>query len=221
MTITCPHCGFSKEIDPQRLPAGAARVTCPQCQEKFSLTPAEPAPEPVFPVEAPMTPPAASPKAPPIAPVVTEKPVLAADLPKAGFWIRVVASLVDSILVSIVQFALGFALGLLITMIAPNLNQNGQAMLSIITALSGMVIGVFYYVFFTGYCGQTPGKMAVRIKVIVTDGSDIGYGKAFFREVIGKFVSTLLLCIGYLMVAFDAQKQGLHDKMSDTYVIKL
>ncbi|NIQ94676.1 MAG: RDD family protein, partial [Desulfuromonadales bacterium] len=53
-------------------------------------------------------------------------------------------------------------------------------------------------------------KMAVRVKVIRTDGEDIGYGRSFFREVLGKFVSTIILCIGYLMVAFDAQKQGLH-----------
>ena len=78
-----------------------------------------------------------------------------------------------------------------------------------------------YYVFFTGYCGQTPGKMAIRVKVIRTDGSEIGYGRAFLREVPGKFLSGLILGIGYLMIAFDAQKQGLHDKIADTYVIKL
>ena len=48
-----------------------------------------------------------------------------------------------------------------------------------------------------------------------------GYGTAFLREVIGKFISSILLCIGYLMVAFDGQKQGLHDKIAGTYVIKL
>jgi uncharacterized RDD family membrane protein YckC len=83
------------------------------------------------------------------------------------------------------------------------------------------VLTVAYYVFFTGYCGQTPGKMALRIKVIRTNGMEIGYGKAALREVLGKFVSGILLGIGYLMVAFDLQKQGLHDKIADTYVIKL
>ncbi len=63
--------------------------------------------------------------------------------------------------------------------------------------------------------------MAIRVKVIRTDGSEIGYGRAFLREVPGKFLSGLILGIGYLMIAFDAQKQGLHDKIADTYVIKL
>jgi uncharacterized RDD family membrane protein YckC len=53
------------------------------------------------------------------------------------------------------------------------------------------------------------------------DGSPIGYGRAALREVFGKFLSTLLLGIGYLMVAFDDRKQGLHDKIADTCVIKL
>jgi uncharacterized RDD family membrane protein YckC len=76
-------------------------------------------------------------------------------------------------------------------------------------------------VFFIGYCGQTPGKMALRIKVVCTDGSQLTYGRAAKREVLGKFVSSILLGIGYLMVAFDHRKQGLHDKIADTYVIKL
>jgi uncharacterized RDD family membrane protein YckC len=63
--------------------------------------------------------------------------------------------------------------------------------------------------------------MALRIKVIRTNGMEIGYGKAALREVLGKFVSGILPGIGYLMVAFDLQKQGLHDKIADTYVIKL
>ena len=63
--------------------------------------------------------------------------------------------------------------------------------------------------------------MALRIKVIMTDGSEITYGKAAMREILGKFVSGILLGIGYLMVAFDSQKQGLHDKIANTYVIKL
>jgi uncharacterized RDD family membrane protein YckC len=92
---------------------------------------------------------------------------------------------------------------------------------NIVIWLFGTVLSISYAVFFTGYCGQTPGKMALRIKVIRTDGAPITYGRAALREVLGKFVSGILLGIGYLMVAFDSKKQGLHDKIADTYVIKL
>jgi uncharacterized RDD family membrane protein YckC len=47
------------------------------------------------------------------------------------------------------------------------------------------------------------------------------YGRAALREILGKFVSGITLGIGYLMVAFDAHKQGLHDKIADTCVIHL
>jgi uncharacterized RDD family membrane protein YckC len=63
--------------------------------------------------------------------------------------------------------------------------------------------------------------MALRIKVICCDGTEISYGRAAFREVPAKFISGIIFCIGYLMIAFDEQKQGLHDRMAKTYVIKL
>jgi uncharacterized RDD family membrane protein YckC len=100
-------------------------------------------------------------------------------------------------------------------------DAEAQSGMVVVAGIFSVLIGVAYYIFFTGYCGQTPGKMALRIKVIRTDGSDMDYGRALLRETLGKFVSGIILGIGYLMVAFDPQKQGLHDKIADTYVIKL
>jgi len=140
-------------------------------------------------------------------------------LPKAGFWIRVVASLLDSLLLGVVQFVLSLLIGLAISMLG--IATAGDPSIDMVIGLFGVSLSIGYAVFFTGYCGQTPGKMAVRIKVIRTDGSSMTYGRAALREVLGKFISGILLCIGYIMVAFDAQKQGLHDKIADTYVIKL
>ncbi len=139
--------------------------------------------------------------------------------PKAGFWIRVVASLLDSFLLGAVQFALSLLIGLIIGMLG--IATEGDAAVNTVIWLFGASLSISYAVFFTGYCGQTPGKMALRIKVIRTDGSQIGYGRAALREVLGKFISGILLGIGYLMIIFDSQKQGLHDKIADTYVIKL
>lgn len=219
MTITCPHCGFSKDIDARRIPARVSRVTCPRCKQGFPLEaaaaqgPRDEA-EPAVAAEETLQAPPASP------PVTLERPSAEA-LPKAGFWIRFVAAVVDSALVLAAQLALGFALGLATTMITGGLSQQGGFMFGVVTWFPGMLLSMVYYVFFTGYCGQTPGKMAIRVKVIRTDGSEIGYGRAFLREVPGKFLSGLILGIGYLMIGFDAQKQGLHDKIASTYVIKL
>jgi len=140
-------------------------------------------------------------------------------LPKAGFWVRVVATSLDSILLSLVQFVLTLTITQVIGLM--DIATIDDPAISMVVWLFGMTISLGYAVFFTGYCGQTPGKMALRIKVVCTDGSPIHYGRAAKREVLGKFVSSILLGIGYLMVAFDKQKQGLHDKIADTYVIKL
>jgi len=139
--------------------------------------------------------------------------------PKAGFWIRVVATVLDSFLLCLVQFILTLIISLVIGFMGIAAGEDPA--ISLIIWLFGTTISLGYAVFFTGYCGQTPGKMALRIKVICTDGSQLTYGRAAKREVLGKFVSSILLGIGYLMVAFDQQKQGLHDKIADTYVIKL
>ena len=142
------------------------------------------------------------------------------DIPKAGFWIRVVAYLLDSTLLGVVQFVLSLTLGMTVSSMG-GLTGEGDTAMNVVVWLFGATLSIAYAVFFTGYCGQTPGKMALRIKVIRTDGRPLTYGRAALREVLGKFLSSILLGIGYLMVAFDNQKQGLHDRIGDTYVIKL
>jgi predicted Zn finger-like uncharacterized protein len=140
-------------------------------------------------------------------------------LPKAGFWIRVVAYVLDFLLLWTVEYLLSLLIGLTVGLLG--LSAEGDPSIEVVIWLFSAALSIGYAVFFTGYCGQTPGKMALRIKVIRTDGSPLGYGRAALREVLGKLISGILLGIGYLMVAFDSQKQGLHDKIADTYVIKL
>ena len=130
-----------------------------------------------------------------------------------------VASVLDSLLLSIVQFILTMSISLLVGFLGIAAGEDPA--INMVIWLFGVTISLGYAVFFTGYCGQTPGKMAVRVKVIRTDGHPLNYGRAAKREILGKFVSSILLGIGYIMVAFDNQKQGLHDKIADTYVIKL
>jgi uncharacterized RDD family membrane protein YckC len=139
--------------------------------------------------------------------------------PKAGFWIRVVAYMIDFFLLLAVQSVLSLLIGIILGTLG--IATEDDPAINVVIWLFGTMLSISYAVFFTGYCGQTPGKMALRIKVVRTDGSPVTYGRAALREVLGKFVSGILLGIGYLMVAFDSHKQGLHDKIADTYVIKL
>lgn len=147
----------------------------------------------------------------------------AESLPKGGFWIRFVAAFVDGIIMVIVQSIFGFFVGMGVGMgsiMRGGISDEGQLLSWIIAFFVNILIGMAYHIFFVGWRGQTPGKMALKLKIIQTNGEEMTYGKAFLRWV-GYSISGLTLGIGYLMVAFTKQKQGLHDKIAGTYVIRL
>lgn len=213
MQITCPYCGFSKQIDPAQLPPDITKVNCPKCKQSFPLQQQvhEPEPQPEVATKG-FQPEANATK------ISTQTKIDA--WPKAGFWMRLVATFIDAFIVFVLQFLLGSLLALA-GFATGGGGEGAVGNMAILIQLFGFVLSFAYYVFFTGYCGQTPGKMALRIKVIRRDGSSLSYGRAAFREIPAKFISGIIFGIGYLMVAFDDQKQGLHDRMADTYVIKL
>ncbi len=147
----------------------------------------------------------------------------AENLPKGGFWIRLAAAFVDGIILLIVQSIFGFFVGMGVGMgsiMRGGIPEEGQMLSGIIAFFVTIFIGMAYSVFFVGWRGQTPGKMALKLKIIQTSGEEMTYGRAFLRW-IGYSISGLTLGIGYLMVAFTKQKQGLHDKIAGTYVIRL
>jgi len=207
MEITCPYCGFSKTVATDRLSDQVQKATCPKCKQDFPFSKGEILQRLQAFGE------------PPQAPEQTAAAV-AESAPKAGFWLRMVAASIDGMIVFALQFVLGAALGFAGAGIL-DFNGAGSLNLVMLIELFTYVVSFAYYIVFTGHGGQTPGKMALRIKVIRCNGDRIGYGRAAFREIPAKFISGIILGIGYLMIAFDSQKQGLHDRMADTYVIKL
>jgi uncharacterized RDD family membrane protein YckC len=91
--------------------------------------------------------------------------------------------------------------------------------MNILMALIQFGIGVAYETWFVGKFAATPGKMACKIKVVNADGSKVSYLKALGRY-FAKMLSSLILFIGYIMVAFDSEKRGLHDHICNTRVIR-
>ena len=83
-----------------------------------------------------------------------------------------------------------------------------------------MVIYVVYFVFMDVKYGQTLGKKALGLRVTDDSGGNISIGKALLRETIGRWVSGLVFGFGYIWLAFDDKKQGWHDKIAGTYVVK-
>ena len=119
----------------------------------------------------------------------------------AGFWIRFVAALIDAIAVGVISFALSF--------------------LPYLRVFSWLLLLLLYHWLFIGLIGQTPGKMAVHIKVVNAAGDRLGLGYAALREILGKLISQIAFFIGFLWIAYDHDKQGWHDKIASTYVIRV
>jgi uncharacterized RDD family membrane protein YckC len=84
----------------------------------------------------------------------------------------------------------------------------------------GMVFGLTYAWFFISRYDATPGKMALGLKLIRSDGSRLSNGRIigrFFSE----YISLMTIYIGYIMAGFDQEKRALHDRICDTRVIKV
>ena len=77
-----------------------------------------------------------------------------------------------------------------------------------------------YFVGFWVWRGQTPGKMALNIKVIRRDGGNLTFSSALLRF-LGYIIAPFTFFIVFIWIVFDRQKQGIHDKFADSYVVKL
>jgi len=134
----------------------------------------------------------------------------------AGFWIRLVAVLLDGVIL--------FVVGVVVQLLFAPMLRSGRMDLMLmalgIEYLIGMVIGATYEGVFVSRFGATPGKMALDLKVIRPDGGPISLGRAVGRY-FAKIVSGIILGIGYIMAGFDSQKRALHDMICDTRVIRV
>ena len=145
-----------------------------------------------------------------------------------GFWRSSIAYLIDEMIVyfvSLFLFLIGLlALGLkedLITTVltAPDDLSQGMSMPGFLYIVASLVAGMTYFTWFHGIAGRTPGKMLLGLRVIQASGEPMTPGVAFLRWV-GYLISGLAFCLGFLWVAFDRRKQGWHDKIAATLVIR-
>lgn len=84
----------------------------------------------------------------------------------------------------------------------------------------GFIAGTAYqWYFLTHHNGQTPGKMLLGLQVIKTDGTEIADIDAVMRT-LGYTINTFALLLGWIWVLVDSERQGWHDKLARTYVIK-
>lgn len=139
----------------------------------------------------------------------------------AGLWIRVLAYVIDSVILSVIGFVVTRVVGSPFTiLIDPVTNQiqtvnwNGGAQLVL------TFVGLCYFAGFWGLQGQTPGQRALGLRVVrARDGAPPGLVPAFIRG-LGMLISTWAFFLGLLWVAWDPRKQGWHDKIAGTFVVR-
>lgn len=164
-----------------------------------------------------------SPYAPPQAPVQRAADVyLDGHVVYAGFWKRVAAYFIDAVIVGILGSMIGVAIGGVMGAAMGLGGASGAGTLvaiQLVAQLVSLLLTACYYGWFYASMQQaTPGKMAIGIKVVRSDGQGCGFWRGFGRY-FAMILSGLALCIGFLMAAFTERRQALHDMICDTVVV--
>ena len=148
----------------------------------------------------------------------------------AGFWVRFVAYMIDVIILGVagsaVQFLLmGRVLGPLSRVRPDAPPEEALALMGPLLGFAALgtlintLIGASYEGFFVSRIGATPGKMALGLRVVRPSGGSVTLGRAVGRY-FAKWLSGMILLIGYIMAGFDSEKRAMHDMICDTRVIK-
>jgi len=140
-------------------------------------------------------------------------PVEAGEI--AGAATRVAAAAIDATILGMLSLGV-----LWVTLRWVDLSIADAGVLPIVpTALFLLLVALGYLLMFTAAGGQTLGKMAVGLRVVTDRGQRLSFLNATGRY-FAKFISAIILGIGFIMVAFTDRKRGLHDMIAGTLVIK-
>lgn len=132
----------------------------------------------------------------------------------AGFWIRIGASFIDGLLFAI------FTLPLTMIVYGDALWESESFLLGPADFLINYVLPAVVVVLFWLYKSATPGKMVLKLKVVdATTGNVLTVGQAIGRY-LAYFLASIPLLLGIIWIGFDNKKQGWHDKLANTVVIK-
>ena len=190
-------------------------------------TPQAPTPEPSpgsIPAPAPPVAPAPPPPAAAPAPSSWETPPLVAGPAPGyefgGFGERLIAYIVDILIVTALIIAIAIVGGLIVGAGA----ASGSGLLAgagaIILILALLIVPFAYFPYFWAKSGQTPGMKALNLRVVRdSDGGPISGGQAVLR-LIGYWVSSLVLYLGYIWIFIDSRRRGWHDLIAGTVVVK-
>jgi uncharacterized RDD family membrane protein YckC len=138
-----------------------------------------------------------------------------------GFWIRLVAAVIDGILIQMVVLPISLTMRVVIGLAAAAVRMPGRGthvVASTVTYAFGFLVAWVYEASMESSSRQaTLGKMALNLTVVDLQGNRISFARASGRH-FAKFLSGMILLIGYIMAGFTERKQALHDMIAGTLV---
>jgi uncharacterized RDD family membrane protein YckC len=131
----------------------------------------------------------------------------------AGFWVRAVASIIDTMVILIITMPLMYWIyGSEMITSTEIVKGSADILLSYVVP---MVFSIYLWMKF----GGTPGKRLLKIKVLdEKTGQHLTFAKSL-RRYLGYFVSIIGLFIGFIWIAFDKKKKGWHDHIAGSIVV--
>jgi uncharacterized RDD family membrane protein YckC len=186
---TCSYCGQSK--DPEEMLLYGGNWICAQCKPVFLQR-------------------------------LREGAALPGRLDYAGFWLRVAAKIIDGMILFVVNILAYIPMVLFVGLADPAQDPESLdptiLLFTCSTYLLQMLAAALYEIIFVARWAATPGKMLLRLRIVMADETSLGWGRAT-----GRYFATLLsgftLGIGYLIAAFDDERRTLHDHICGTRVI--
>ena len=216
----CQRCGSPIPADPEAKFCARCGASLPERTEPNPSVDSVAEPVPAEPADEPTS---------TVADTVTiEAPSQVASTPYGGFFVRLVAYLVDGAIQSV---ALGVIGGILAGIIAATYglaayteSTDSLATASVFGAIVifgviSLALSVAYYVVLPPVFGATPGKLIFGYEIVDSEFRRIGYGAAVLR-LLGYIVSGAVLYLGFIWIGVDDKKQAWHDKIAGTFVVK-
>ena len=138
----------------------------------------------------------------------------------AGFFVRLAAYLIDWLIISTALLFVRVPV-LISGMMGGNILTKDFIFKYSVTDIACYLAGAAYFILMTYYTGSTLGKKLFQLKVVSADADrdKPSLWEIFYRETVGKFISKVVLYVGYIMVMVQQEKRGIHDLLSDTCVV--
>ncbi len=136
-----------------------------------------------------------------------------------GFWYRLSAALIDSLLFMLLMGLIMWAWYVQESVVSWDYVYREPAGGGVVDAVVSWLLPAVVTMLFWDYKMATPGKMVISAKIVDADSGARPSPKQWIFRYLGYFASALPMGLGFLWIAFDARKQGWHDKMANTVVI--